>query len=167
MQCHQRKRNGRAGKGFGRYYRDLRPRMNIDAPLALTRDGTTNDIDHPEDTPTLALDLLHRRQGIEGFAGLTHRDVERVLFNHRIAIAKLRSRLGTCGQARELLDHARTQAAGDICRAAAEYFNPPHLEQFSRRELETAEMTGVKAGLEPPAQSPPNSLGLLGYFLAH
>ena len=78
--------------------------MQIHPAAAFARDRAADDIDDAEHAAALALDFLHGGERIEGFAGLTDCDVQRVLFDHGIAITKLGSRLGVRGNTRQLLD---------------------------------------------------------------
>ena len=78
--------------------------MNIDTATAFPCDRAADGIDDAKYSPALALDFLHRRERVEGFTRLAHRDIERVLLDNRVAVAKLRGRFGVSGDARELLD---------------------------------------------------------------
>ena len=145
MDREQRQRHGAAGEGLGRDDGDLRPGMQIDALAAFARDRAADDVDDAQHAAALALDLLHRRQGVERLARLADGDVERVPLDHGIAVAELRCRLGMAGNARERLDQVRADRAGKIRRAAAQDLHAPHVEQVARGERDAAEMRGLEA----------------------
>ena len=137
-------------------------------PLAaFARDRAADDVDDAQHAAALALDLLHRRQGVERLARLADGDVERVHLDHGIAVAELRRGLGLAGDARQLLDQVGAHDAGNVGRAAAQDPDAAHVQQLARRERDAAEMRGLEARLEPAAERAPQRLGLVGDLLAH
>ncbi len=167
MDRQQRHRDGRAGKGLGRHDGDLGTGVQIDAAAALARDRAADDVDDAEHAPALALDFLHRRQGVEGLARLADRDIERVALDDRVAVAEFGGRLGMRRQPRQLLDQMRADRAGDIGRAAAEDLDAADVEKLVCGELDAAQMRRLKARFEPAAQGACDYLGLLGDLLPH
>jgi len=120
VDCEEREGDGRAGEGLGRHDGDLRTGMQVDAASAFPRDRAADHIDDAEHPPTLALDLLHCRQRIERLARLADGDIERIAFDHRVAVTELGSRFGIRRYPRQLFDQMGAEAAGDVGRAAAE-----------------------------------------------
>ncbi len=121
----------------------------------------------PEHAAALALDLLHRGQRVERLAGLADGDVQRVVLDDGIAVAKLGRRLRVRRYARELLDELRAHQSREVRRAAAQDLHAPNLEQLARRVLERAEVRRLKTRLEAAAERAADRVRLLGHFLAH
>ena len=142
--------------------------MQIDALAALARDGAADDVDDAQDAAALALDLLHRRQGVERLARLADGDIERVPLDDGIAVAELRRGLGL---RRECARASRSGAR----RCAPAIYAAPHPRIFTRRtssrsravEREAAEMRRLEARIQPSAEGSPHRLGLLGDLLPH
>ena len=111
-----------------------------------------HDVDQPDAAPALAADLLHGEQGVDGLAGLAHRDIEGVGLDDRVAVAELAGRLGVGGDPGELLDQRGTHLADVVGRAAAEDLHPPHGAQVAGVHVEAAEVRGAEALVEPAAQ---------------
>src|SRR6516165_11088375 len=167
MDRKQRQRNRRAGEGFGRYDGDLGPGMQVYAASAFARDRAADDVDDAEHAAALALDLLHRRQGVEGLARLADGDIEGVALDDRVAVTEFGGRLGMRRQPRQLLDQMGADSAGDVGRAAAEDLDAADVEKLVRGELDAAQMRRLKARFEPAAQGTRQRLRLLGDLLPH
>ena len=167
MNREQRERDGRARERLGRDDGDLGPRVQVDAAAAFARDRAADDVDDPEHAAALALDLLHGGERVERLAGLADGDVQRVVLDHGVAVAKLGRRLRVRRYARELLDELRAHHARDVRRAAAQDLHAPNLEQLARRILEAAEARRLEARLEAAAERAADRIRLLGHFLAH
>src|SRR6516164_9947068 len=126
--------------------------MQVDAAAAFTRDCAADDVDDAKHSAALAFHFLHRRQGVEGLARLTDRDIERVALNDRVAVAEFGGGLGMRRQPRQLLDQMGTDRAGDIRGATAEDLDASDVEKLVRSKLDSAQMGRLKARLEPTAQ---------------
>ena len=163
----QREGDGRAGESLGRHDGDFGTGMQVDAASAFSRDRAADDVDDAEHAPALALDFLHRRQGVEGLARLADGDIERVALDDRVAVAEFGGRLGMRRQPGQLLDQMGADEAGDVSRAATEDLDPADVEELVRGELDAAQMRRLKARLEPPAQRTRDRLGLFGDLLPH
>ena len=115
---------------------------------ARPRDAAADDGDDAEKPATIALYFLNRRQRVVGFAGLAHRDVERVRLDHRVAVAEFRSGFRVAGYAGQLFDATRADKPGDEGGTAAQYADAPVGQQIARFEVESTEMSGMKAVVE-------------------
>ena len=113
MDGEQRQRHHGAGEGLGRDDGNFRPGMEVDAATAFAGDRAADRVDHAHDAATLALDLLHGGERVERFSRLTNCDVERVLLDHGIAIAKFGGGFCVCRNASELLDEMCAQRTCD------------------------------------------------------
>ena len=167
MNGEQRKRDSSAGEGLGRHDGDFGSGVQIDAAPAFAGDRAADDIHDAQYAAALALHLLHGRERIERFAGLADRDVQRVLLDHGIAIAKLRSRFGMRRNTGKLFDQMRADASRDIGRSAPENLDPANLEQFARGHFEPADVRRLETRIESAAQRATDRFRLLGDLLAH
>ena len=152
LQGEQREAEEHVGQRLGAGDRDLGPGVQVDAAVALAGDGRADDVDQADAAPALAAYLLHGEQGVDGLAGLAHRDVEGVGLDHRVAVAELAGRLGVGGDAGELLDQRGAHLADVVGRAAAEDLHAPHGPQVAGVHVEAAEVRGAEALVEPAAQ---------------
>ncbi len=131
---------------------------------AMVEPTTLIDAQH---APALALHLLDRRQGVEGLARLADGDIERVLLDHRVAVAELRGRLG---MRRECAPAARSGA-----RRRARRSRPSRSPGSSpggcpaSRARPARCRPGARSGTGGPAgpQRAPHGLRLLGDLLPH
>src|SRR5215472_10844958 len=167
MDCEQREGDSCACEGLCRDDCDLGSGVEVDAAAAFAGDRAADDVDDAEYAPALALDLLHRRQGVEGLTRLADGDIERVALDDRVAVAEFGSGFGMRRQARQLLDQVRADSPGNVGRAAAENLDAPDVKKLVRGELDAPQMCGLKPWLEPPAQGARDRLGLLGDLLPH
>src|SRR6185312_15592979 len=126
-------------------HRHLRARVDVDAAVDLPGDRGADDVDDADHPAALALQLLHRGEGVDRLARLAHRDVERVRLDHRVAVAELRGRLRGGGHAGEVFDELRAEVARVARRAAAEDLHALDLAGLADGEVEAAEPGGVEA----------------------
>ncbi len=86
---HQERRQLRRER-LGRSHSDLRPRVEIDAPLGLAGDGTSYRVDDADHAGTPGLGDLDGLERVGGLTGLRDGDHERLLERYAALIAKLR-----------------------------------------------------------------------------
>ena len=76
LESEQREAEEHVGQRLGRGDRDLGAGVQVDAAVALAGDRRADDVHQSHDPTALAPDLLDREQGVDGLAGLAHRDVQ-------------------------------------------------------------------------------------------
>ena len=79
---------------------------------------------------------LHRGERVGGLARLRDADHERVLREHRVAVAPLARDVGLDRDARPLLDHVAPDDAGVVGGAAGEDHDPPEVPDLLVGEAE-------------------------------
>ena len=167
VQRQQGERHRRRGEALGRGDRHLRPGVDVDARPALPRDGAARGVDDADDVAALALDLLHRGQGVERLARLADRHVQGLGVDDRVAVAELGRGLGVGRDAAQALDQQRPCQPGVVRRPAAQDLDPPHAQHVPGRQVEAAQVGGGEAPVEPPAQRLGDGGRLLVDLLVH
>ena len=130
------------------------PGVQVDAAVDLAGDGRADHVDDADHPAALALQLLHRGQGVDGLAGLADRDVERVRLDHRVAVAELGGGLGGGRHPGQVLDQLRAQVTGVAGRAAAEDLHPAERAGLPDGQVEPAQVRGLETLVDAPAQRP-------------
>ena len=145
------------GERLGGGHRHLRARVQVDAAVDLPGDRGADDVDDADHPAALALQLLHRGEGVDRLARLADRDVERVRLDDRVAVAELRRRLRRGGHAGEVLDQLRAEVTRVAGRAAAEDLHALDLAGLADGEVEPAEVGGGEALVDAAARTPARS----------
>ena len=141
--------------------------MQVDATAAGARDRRADDIHQADHVATLALDLLHGEQRVGGLARLTHRDVERVGLDDRVAVAELGRRFGVGWDSREVFDQRCPQLADVVGRPAPDGLHPFERSQVTRVEAQTVEAHRREPMVEASGEHAPQRLRLLEHLLVH
>src|SRR5712671_3907665 len=113
MNCEQCERDRRARECLCGNNGYLRPCVQIQPASTLARDRAAHDVYDTEHPAAFALHFLNGSQRIEGLAGLTDGNIQSILLDDRIAVAKLRRRLGMRGNARQRFDELCADTACD------------------------------------------------------
>src|SRR5215475_5778499 len=119
--------------------------MQVDPAVALPCDRRPDDIDQAHDLAALALDLPDGESGVGGLARLADRHIERVGFDHRIAVAEFRRRLGIRRDPGQLFDQLCADLAYVVSGATAEDLDPPEAPQVAGPKVQPVQPGGPES----------------------
>lgn len=100
---------------------------------------------------TLAGGLADRGQSVGGFAGLTDRNHQRIRFDDRVAVTKLRRLLHRGGDSGDVFEVVLPDQSGVHAAAASGDHNPGDLREFARGQVQAGEDRVAHLEIDPAA----------------